>query len=68
MTHPARRVYPRSAHVGMVARDFPQNPHALSSTNINLIIRRCWLPYQTVLASLPPQLTGGSMDKDWLNP
>jgi len=44
MIHPARRVYPRSARVGMVARDFPQNPHALSSTNINLIIRRCWLP------------------------
>ncbi len=36
MTHPARRVYPRSARVGMAARDFPQNPHALSSTNINL--------------------------------
>src|SRR5208337_4813875 len=23
--------------------------------------------YQTVLASLAPQLTGGSMDNDWLN-
>ena len=48
---------------------FPMEPARFSFNEHKChIIRRCWLPYQTVLASLPPQLTGGSMDNDWLNP